>query len=1425
MNWNAFNPHNDSYEDAFEAFSIQLFEHYLLRTYKNELIEFFALSGSGGDGGVEAYGKVMNGTIGLQAKWFRTALTSGQVNKIRASILTAKKVRPEITEYIICLPKRINSRKASKGNKTTTNDEQQKLAFMVEEIKKEYPTLKITWWFHNHLLEQLQYPDCEFIERYWFGNNFLTLEKLKKKFSDQKKHAWLKTRYAPDLNAEGVIAEHYSELCLGEDFKGNFKQKLNKLAGQLTEAGEMIDRFVVTIDDDENLKADFINIKTSFDEYFENIAILKDAVENNQWDITLKVLPEYYVWTAKLALDRNRPTNIQRPMIRQLSRVLDEIHKIHVTEYLSDLSDHLRRKIKLFFGAPGTGKTQGLAFCTAAHLDQEMPALILPAKGTPCNSWTEILSSTLECPGKNAEELLTALEALAILNLQRQAQTEPGLKRLSTALICIDGLEEDVSQWGNWYNRINDTENLTAEFPRTRFLFSARGYFNDHDQISEHPPFDKIQIPDEGDVPVWEAAEIYFSPQHFNIRNVSDAVMARIEGLYALKLFCELYKDQDLATRNDVHTDLRSLLIKKIEVLDAEFKRNNSRTFSPSSQPVSDVLVIITAQFYNKTQLDRRVLLEALVKAVPSLSYSELEQVLDFLTDHAVLTAGYRETDNILQTHETVYYVSYQSIIEHVITEDIYNRIIENRIDHIPEIILNGIIAPRDMRHIDPEAVFPNETIVEGILKRVFLKTGKLVGDNGYLSKGLEPNTIPGLQMVVLAVANDTFGERYDAMVGKWLELGHWHQQQLFIRLIRPASKLRTYFGTLWLHKKLMGMSTVYARDQFLWKDRSKRNNDSEVGLESAIYPFSNYDTSLYPFDTFDQEPLIYAWCLSSPNRSFRRELRSSLLNWANLNIGEWMKLLNLMFEQQDTQIIEDLASITLGLSHTLKEASDVKLVADWSLDNLFAKKQSFYSSRAREGFRAIVEKAVELGVITNERAILARPTHVGIITLIPLEKDVLLKNQEQYYPIVSDLSWYVIDDAYDAFLQDGYKKTDFKKRDNPSIHFLKEFADKYSITELSPHTWASAAAIAFIRRQFGFTEKSGSLVYLPSGGEKGEILHFAEKYVWQAVYYLQGYLSEQLKLREHDHFLETYSALTHLPNPSEGVMHHGELINDYADFPAPGWVIPQNLVNSISNTKPFADTIPKEIDGDYKLNLHLWLNHKDEYGKSWTHLFNKIMLEDKSGAVYGRVTANALLINKPCFKDLLEIIKERPKDIYFLSSFDSLYAHPDATFYTNPSDVIANKFLVERESQTELFIDEEECHLNHTITKVTKADVNDEISYYLPSKLIRNLAGIENLKGKRLKDAADETIGFVTSIEDASTKDEQYLTCILTERIEPQIKESGSQLIWCVEVFKRTTLPTEKSGFFSRRTRKYLVWENDKGFQTLQVWDKESSN
>lgn len=97
MNWIKFSSHGESNNRAFEIMCNQLFELWCKEEYEYELENFVFVNGSGGDGGVEAYGTLKNGDIiAVQAKWFRDKLQSSQFSQIRNSFKTAMKVHPEI---------------------------------------------------------------------------------------------------------------------------------------------------------------------------------------------------------------------------------------------------------------------------------------------------------------------------------------------------------------------------------------------------------------------------------------------------------------------------------------------------------------------------------------------------------------------------------------------------------------------------------------------------------------------------------------------------------------------------------------------------------------------------------------------------------------------------------------------------------------------------------------------------------------------------------------------------------------------------------------------------------------------------------------------------------------------------------------------------------------------------------------------------------------------------------------------------------------------------------------------------------------------------------------------------------------------------------------------------------------------------------
>ena len=87
MDWTKFNNHGESPNHAFEVMCNILFKCWLKKEYKDNISHFAFVNGSGGDGGVEAYGLLKSGDIiGVQSKWFPQKMEASQFKQIEICI-------------------------------------------------------------------------------------------------------------------------------------------------------------------------------------------------------------------------------------------------------------------------------------------------------------------------------------------------------------------------------------------------------------------------------------------------------------------------------------------------------------------------------------------------------------------------------------------------------------------------------------------------------------------------------------------------------------------------------------------------------------------------------------------------------------------------------------------------------------------------------------------------------------------------------------------------------------------------------------------------------------------------------------------------------------------------------------------------------------------------------------------------------------------------------------------------------------------------------------------------------------------------------------------------------------------------------------------------------------------------------------------
>ena len=101
MDIKSINTHNLDQDKAFEILCNQIFENWLKRNYPTHQ-DFIVVNGDGGDGGVESYTTLSDGSkIANQVKWFMKSFANTQVKEIEESIEAAMINHPEITKYII----------------------------------------------------------------------------------------------------------------------------------------------------------------------------------------------------------------------------------------------------------------------------------------------------------------------------------------------------------------------------------------------------------------------------------------------------------------------------------------------------------------------------------------------------------------------------------------------------------------------------------------------------------------------------------------------------------------------------------------------------------------------------------------------------------------------------------------------------------------------------------------------------------------------------------------------------------------------------------------------------------------------------------------------------------------------------------------------------------------------------------------------------------------------------------------------------------------------------------------------------------------------------------------------------------------------------------------------------------------------------
>lgn len=1416
MNWDRLQTYGLSPEKSFEMICNQLFENWCKEEFISSLFSFTVVNGAGGDGGVESYAVLTDGSIiGLQAKWFRTSISSNQIDQIRKSLRTAKKVRSEITKYIVCVPRDLSSSTA-RGKDT----ESKRWDSFIREMKTEFPDLELVLWNDTRITTELQKPLSAGIHRFWFSNSELEHEKFSYSFN-KAKTSWLSTKYVPDLNTAGQISTTLSGYIGQFDLKAKLAKEFRHIIDLCKQFESAANNLVSACGGKSaNLDKLLLDAKGKL-HALQGQSEKLEAWLNNEF-IATPLFDErvFFVPYESLAasikkIDISYSYHFH---IFDVTRVLEKLASIDFYRLIDKIKAHLSKQCILFLGNPGTGKTQGVSAFAEGLLNQQYHIpIIVQARSIPESyDWRDIVIHTLGLSDAwNEDELWQALLSVANRNRFQEQFLEESISIIPKVLIIVDGIDESASH-EKWINRVKECGLITELYPQIRFCFTSRPAI-----FSFPVNFACVKrLNAGGDVPVFKLFDSYTRAYGITVQNCQWLKYALNTPL-SLKLFCELYEGQSVTISRLSEVSMNQLWRRKIDKIQNEFnlKENNSAR----NQCVFKAIIALSRCFIKQDQIERADLLTVLIDQV-RVNDEIAERILDHLESYGIVSSICKKGTGLLPN------------------SFFYSPGIQGYFDYASAIYLLEEYKHPSLIDFNPfEAVDINTLYCLAVIS--IQKYKYLLTLNRTIEKVSNFFELDELAFYAMQHADLETAAHYRKQCIEVMSEGANSLVEIVNKLVLPLSRIQNHpLGVSMLDELLRSFAKPAQRDM-VWslpaflrraEGRQWEKNDSV-----AILYEDNEEYSLSKEDLFDGLPIIYAWMLSNVSNPVRKSCRDKLMKWAHEAPKEYYKLFLHFSDVNDPQIKCDLFSILMCVVYDSIDLSFVKAVSDWILSSILAPSQIDQNRdiAVRYYSIAIIEKAKMLGLYTDLETEAYLPPYTAEKNEIFLNKDALSGTRMTGYSAIDyDLARYVLVDHFD----NDFNTWRYNQLEKLVEEVSREQPDYNGITCTQ---FIISAAYAYIL-EMGWNEeefynyskdKSGNIIggadcsisasyRSETHGAQSEVMTVCEKYVWQARNFISGFLCDRLLFGDSQIQLTDYNLLDDFIVP---IQELNQIDPDNVPEDKPLY-IPEHssvVLGTVFDTKEsLADCIKEAPDIDWEKWIRV-----DNSKSLYSIPDSKLSALSLYSCFYGSSGIKTVLfVNSIVIptKDLSRFLRAAHRGNHFKRVCDPTdwYGGVESSCYITPKEMCwfpwkkhYDSYKAEEFPGIPIHSAVDRCCYNYP--------KYGDVYYSMPSAMLRSLLGIVDTDGYLYWDKSKNTLSEY-SIAGQQWRNRQEYVLVGEDLILKTLSEKDLSLVWIMQELRQETgNAKERFGqFYAEKRNHYIGYFKDGKFVSERILTSFSS-